>query len=56
VPITKLKNLMDYNENILNEVEEGDEWSEETPETPEVPGTEETEIDTEDWASEDEEV
>jgi hypothetical protein len=58
VPITKLKNFMDYNEDILNEAEEGDGWSEE--EAPEaVPGTEETEetdLDADDWANEDEEV
>lgn len=46
---------MDYNEDILNEAEEGDEWSEDEP-----TGGEETETPAEeledDWASDEEDV
>lgn len=47
---------MDYNEDILNEVEEGDDWSEEEP----TEGAEETDSPTEesdeDWTGEDEDM
>jgi hypothetical protein len=57
VPITKLKNFMDYNEDILNEAEEGDDWSEgEATEVPGTEGTEETDIDADDLLGEDEDM
>ena len=56
VPIIKLKNFMDYNEDILNETEEGDGWSEdESTEEEEGAETPSEELD-DDWTGEDEDM
>ncbi|MFA5349144.1 MAG: hypothetical protein WC309_02095 [Candidatus Paceibacterota bacterium] len=55
VPIIKLKNFMDYNEDILNETEGGEDWSEEEAAGEEGVETPSEELD-DDWASEDEDA
>ncbi len=55
VPIIKLKNFMDYNEDILNETEEGDGWSEDESTGEEGAETPSEELD-DDWTGEDEDM